>query len=380
MITLIRSLFQRCKGFICSRLPLPARCMLLFVVIAGIVIGGTLLVNRAVVDFSKPMGTPLPPFVPRAPTSAGKAAASLIDGNEPAAEETKPTSEAAPGSPVCGGPAETIVLLVGSDARTDSYQQGLADTIRVARLDFVNENVSMLSIPRVLWVSSPALEAYAGRLDGYFGDVLDPAGEVIEKTGAHTTLNTAYFYGNLYQLPPAGGPGVLAEALYINLGIPSNHYVAVDMRDVKAAVDAIGGVDIDVPYDVAEFSAGLQHMSGDDVLSFARTRESDNDWYRIERQDIVLRALWSKMSEPRYLAQVPSLADRFLDDVLTDLSKSQVTSLACLMARLSPENIQIYRISQDMVKVSSTAQGFFILLPQREMIDSVVAEFLGLDD
>ena len=337
---------------------------------AGIAIAGTLWVSRNVVDFSEPMGTPLPTFGPRPSTPGSEAAVSPIEGSET-------TPEATAGSPVCGGPAEMIVLLIGSDARADTYRQGLADTIRVVRLDFVNENISLISIPRVLWVSSPSLKDYAGRLDGYFGDALDSNGEGIEETGAHATLNTAYFYGNLYQLPPAGGPGVLAEALYVNLGIPADHYVAVDMRVVKATVDAIGGVDIDVPYNVAEFSAGLQHMSGDQVLSFARTRESDNDWYRIERQDLVLRAIWHKMSEPSHFAQVPSLADRFLDDVLTDLSKAQVMSLACLMARLSPDDIQTYRITQDLVEATSTSRGFFILLPRLEQIDALVTGFLG---
>lgn len=371
----IKAAAQSCRDFLRNRLSRRARRFLGLGIVTGIAVSGVLLANHIIADFSKPMGAPLPTFGPRASMSARETLVSPIEENT---EEVRPQPEAMSGSPVCGGPAEMIVLLVGSDARADTYQQGLADTIRVVRLNFVDEHISLMSVPRVLWVSSPSLEDYAGRLDGYFGSALDPDGGNIDGEGAYATLNSAYFYGNLYQVPPAGGPGVLAEALYINLGIPTDHYVAVDMRVVKAAVDAVGGVDIDVPYDVAEFSAGLQHMSGDAVLSFARTRESDNDWYRIERQDIVLRALWRKMSEPRYLAQVPSLADRFLDDILTDLSKAQVTSLACLMARLSPEDIRTYRISQDVVEVTSTTQGFFILLPRQEQIDRLVAEFLGI--
>lgn len=378
MVRTIKTTLQHCKDFLWRKLSPRVRRPLLLAAVVGIVIGATLLVSQTVADFSKPMGAPLPQFGPQSSTPAGEAVVSPIEGSEPAAAEgTENTPAAAPGSHLCGGPTEMILLLVGSDTRAGTYRQGLADTIRVVRLDFVDESISMLSVPRVLWVSSPALTNYAGRLDSYFGNALDPAGEIIEGSGAHTTLNTAYFYGNLYQLPPAGGPGVLAEALYTNLGIPAEHYVAVDMRVVKATVDAIGGLDIPVPYDVAEFSAGLQHMSGDEVLSFARTRESDNDWYRIERQDIVLRALWSKMAEPRYLAQIPSLIDRFLDDVLTDLSKAQVMSLACLMGRLSPEDIQTYRISQELVEVTSTTQGFFILLPKQEQIELLVAEFMG---
>ncbi len=50
-------------------------------------------------------------------------------------------------APVCGGPPTMFVLLIGSDSRADSYQAGLADAIRVVRIDFQNPGISYLAFP-----------------------------------------------------------------------------------------------------------------------------------------------------------------------------------------------------------------------------------------
>ena len=59
-----------------------------------------------------------------------------------------------------------------------------------------------------------------------------------------------------------------------------DHYAVVNMSILATIVDAVGGVDIDVPYDVEKFSAGYQHMTGEQAVAFARIRSVDNDWFR----------------------------------------------------------------------------------------------------
>ena len=67
---------------------------------------------------------------------------------------TVPATIAAP-SAMCGGPNIMNVLLVGADTRGDNYIYGLADAIRVVRVDFVTPKVTMLEFPRDLWVEIP---------------------------------------------------------------------------------------------------------------------------------------------------------------------------------------------------------------------------------
>src|SRR5690242_12684786 len=56
---------------------------------------------------------------------------------------------------LCGAPAVMNILAIGTDARADSYNYGLADVIRLVRVDFVNPKVTVLEFPRDLWVEIP---------------------------------------------------------------------------------------------------------------------------------------------------------------------------------------------------------------------------------
>src|SRR5688572_18556577 len=74
------------------------------------------------------------------------------------ATETLPTAtQTAAPQPLCGGPAVMNILAVGSDARGDHYLYGLADIIRLVRVDFVNARVGILEVPRDLWVEIPEI-------------------------------------------------------------------------------------------------------------------------------------------------------------------------------------------------------------------------------
>ncbi len=118
-------------------------------------------------------------------------------------------------------------------------------------------------------------------------------------------------------------------------------------------------------------------MSGEQALAYARTRETDNDWYRVERQNIVLHSAWSAITRPGNAVQIPSLIDRFAGQVKTDLSKAQITSIVCLMSRVGADSVSYYTFSPDTVTVTTTTQGFFILLPDQARVAAVVSAFRG---
>src|SRR5512140_2821487 len=92
---------------------------------------------------------------------------------------------------LCGAPPVMNILAIGADTRGDNYTYGLADVIRLVRVDFVNAKVTVLEIPRDLWVEIPDI---ADNLNGQ----------------DHEKLNQAYLYGNPgmgYTDDPARGPG-----------------------------------------------------------------------------------------------------------------------------------------------------------------------------
>jgi LCP family protein required for cell wall assembly len=362
----------RLRGLLSRR-----RNRILFLV-AGLVImvaGWNLLVR----EFNRPLGPPLPILITRTPLP-------LQIGQIPTATPTPTATATAMPSPtilptgtpepLCGGPEQMTILAVGADS-SYGYERGLADVIRVVRINFVTPSISVLTIHRDTWVSIPGLGEYGGNLEEYFGHPFDPdSSQEIVVPGDYGRVNSAYFYGNLYDLP-GGGPGTLAQTIYQNFGLPVDHYIATDMNIFAKAVDAVGGVEIYLPYDIGDFPAGTHHMTGEEALDYARIREPDSDIYRNKRQNQLLLALWKQLLRPQTIAAVPTLIDAFHDDVLTDLSKAQISSLACLATKVDNDDIIFYRLT-DMLTATYTTRGSFVLLPDEDYIRAYLAvDFLA---
>ena len=245
---------------------------------------------------------------------------STVTGAPPTATQT-----AAP-QPRCGGPAVMNVLAIGSDARGQHYLYGLADIIRLVRVDFVNARVSILEVPRDLWVDIPEISDHYGITEG--------------------KLNQAYLYGNKglgYYDGPGEGPGLLARTLSLNFGAQPDHYIAVNMRTFEAVVDAIGGIDVYLPYEISVRSKdnpkgfaipeGQHHIDGETALWIARIREFGT-FSRAENQNIVMCALRKKLLSPDVIPAIPELVRSFQSYVQTDFSPEQINQLACLATQM----------------------------------------------
>jgi LCP family protein required for cell wall assembly len=239
--------------------------------------------------------------------------------------------------PVCGDDLEWVVLLVGIDSREDGYRYGLADIIRLVRIDFVEMTVNMIPLPRDLIVEVP---------DGRF-TVQDPF-----------KINQTYMYGTpgmpAYQ-GSGGGAGALAEAVQYNFGITVDHYVVINFKNFVAIIDAVGGVEVDLPGPVSDkilgdFPAGLQTLDGERALALARIRRGYGDSFRIHNQTLILKGLIKKMANPGMILKVPDLLNRFADGFLTDLSIEQMTGLEiCTLRHFDTENLQAFDVPQELL-------------------------------
>ena len=86
------------------------------------------------------------------------------------------------------------LLVVGSDERSEDYLYGLANSIRIVRIDFTAPKLMILDVPRDLWVEIPGIADHYGV--------------------THGKLNQAYFFGNPgmgYYDGPGEGQGLLAR-------------------------------------------------------------------------------------------------------------------------------------------------------------------------
>jgi LCP family protein required for cell wall assembly len=274
---------------------------------------------------AKPTSTP-PPTKPGDST----ATATLVSTATPA--------------PLCGGPAVMTLLAIGSDTRANNYLYGLADVVRVVRVDFVTPKITVVDIPRDIWVEIPEISSHY--------DI------------THGKVNQSYLYGNPgmgYYDGPGGGPGLLARTIEQNFGVRDDHYGAVNMQTFVKIVDAVGGIDVFLPEDVdgrpiddktedmGYFYAGQQHFSGIQALKFARIRKKYNTFKRTSNQNIVLCALKDKILSPSVLPRVPQLITSFQGNVQTDLTPEQISQLACLLPNVKSDNLIMTGIPEELL-------------------------------
>lgn len=280
-------------------------------------------------------------------------------------------------APLCGGPPVMVVLGVGVDTEDNTYTYGLGDAIRIARLDFVTPRVTVLSMPRDLWVEIPDISDHYGISQG--------------------KLNQSYLYGSPgmgYYDGAGAGPGLMARTLDLNFGLRVDHYGAVNMLTFSRIVDAVGGIEIYLPEDVdgrptnettedmGYFDSGQQHFTGDEALRFSRIRKRYNDFTRMDHQSMVLCALKKKLLAPTVLPRIPKVITAFQDSVVTDLSLEQLSQMACLLPYLEKENLIFTSLPEEIMQPGravnpQTGQTTFVMDVDFDVIRTYVKDFLA---
>ncbi|MCT0200262.1 LCP family protein [Synechococcus sp. CS-1325] len=149
-----------------------------------------------------------------------------------------------------------------------------------------------------------------------------------------------------------GGTDAVKEELSHRLGRPIGHHLLINLGAIRRMGDVLGGVEVNVPkrmYYVdnsqglyIDLQPGVQTLKGRDLEGFLRWRHDEaGDIGRIDRQKLVLSALFAKLTRPENLVRLPSLLAAAGDDVKTDLGPMQIGGLITAMAatNLSTERI-----------------------------------------
>ena len=255
---------------------------------------------------------------------------------------TPSASPTATPTPLCGGPQKMILVLLGTDSRADSYYAGLADSIRLVRVDFVAPGIMVLPFQRDLYVEIP---------------------DLAEHGITHGKLNQAYTYGTPafgYYDAPNQGLGLMELSMEHNFGAHVDNGVVVNMQSLVRIVDAVGGIDISLPYAVdgrvkgskdpaRYFEAGEQHLDGQRTQILARLRPN-GDIERSNVQNLILQALSAKLLSPAVLPGISELISAFQDSVFTDLDPLQITQLTCLASKLGQDKIAYYNFPDELFK------------------------------
>ncbi|MCP9849015.1 LCP family protein [Cyanobium sp. Morenito 9A2] len=144
----------------------------------------------------------------------------------------------------------------------------------------------------------------------------------------------------LYSL---GGTEAVKHELSRQLGRPIEHHMVVNLSAIRRLGDQLGGLEVNVPkrmYYVdnsqglyIDLQPGLQTLKGRDLEGFIRYRHDElGDIGRLERQKLLLSALFAKLTRPENLLRLPSLIASAGKDLNTDLGPMEIGGLVTAMA------------------------------------------------
>lgn len=266
------------------------------------------------------------------------------------------------------------ILLAGNSADDPGHNgANLTDSVMIVSIDTRNNTAFLMSVPRDLWVDIPG--------------------------GGHQKINAAYAVGQAdhFSAPgyPNGGMGLLEQVVQENFGIKLDYYALVDYSALKDAVNAVGGVNINIQsndprglYDpsidyathgpLVKLSNGQHVLNGEQALDLARARGDAYGSYGFDAADFdrtkdqrqLLVALKSKAVSAGVLAnpaKLTSLFDAIGSNVKTDFTLSEVHRLYDITKPINSNNIQSLSLNnangKDLLTSYQTADGESALIP-----------------
>ncbi len=283
----------------------------------------------------------------------------------------------------------TILLLgYGGPGHQGGY---LADAIQLAHLDFERSQLTLVSIPRDLWVKLP--------------------------NGSQAKINQALTLGaDKSNLIYSGGK-VAKKMAEVVVGVEIDYFLAVDFVGFKRVIgEDLGSIMVDVPetledkwypirgeelnpcgkspeeiakltqqlsgfelerqfecrYEHIYFPKGVNKMEGGDALAYVRSRHGSagGDFSRSQRQHALLMGVRDRLFELEFWTNLPSIYQKLSKNITTDVDLEALEYLLPVLKLMNNYEVSQGIISTDNVLSSSkSSTGAFILIP-REGLDS----------
>ena len=224
-----------------------------------------------------------------------------------------------------------FALLIGSDERA-GLDGSRGDALHVIGINAAAGKATILDIPRDSWVNIP------GRKQG--------------------RINEAYHNDDAE---------LQAETVRRLTGAPIRYVITTTFAGLKAMVDGIGGVTVDVPYLMSDpnsgaaFNPGIQHMNGDQALAFSRDRHiPDGDLMRTAHQgQLIIHALSDLRGKGTSATDVIRRMDTLYRNVRTiGISPVDLYRLARAAMAIDPANIRNYTMPARVGKVGAASVVF----------------------
>lgn len=222
------------------------------------------------------------------------------------------------------------ILLLGCDSYTKNNRQR-TDSMIIVSINAETRELKMTSLMRDIWISASG-------------------------SGHH----------KLTELCTIGGPELTMQAVNENFGMNIDKYALISMAGIAEIIDLLGGLDLDVTeaerkalnkglFDLSGLS-GMEkleqsgqgvHLNGNQATAYARIRQIDSDYVRTERQRTVLLAMAEKIKGGASAATLLTIVSTLLDYVETNLSLTEIMSIASVGMTMDLSQTQQLRIPAD---------------------------------
>jgi LCP family protein required for cell wall assembly len=266
------------------------------------------------------------------------------------------------------------ILFIGTDDEVTQDGSLRTDVMLIVSINTETRTVSMLSLPRDLFVYIP--------------------------TPTMTRLNTVYGIGESFGWT-GGGFGLLRETIFYNFGINVHYYAKVNFTGFQTIIDTLGGVDMAVEctyedyylkdqvdltkpkeenYYLRKLDVGYYTMQGQEALWYVRTRNKTTDFDRGRRQQQLLRALLRKALSSGQLQKLPELWGEFTKVVETNMPFETMLGLLPIALNLDPDSIESYTMlrtyhTTPWQPTSGPFAGQYVQLPNYEPIHQLMVDF-----
>ena len=249
------------------------------------------------------------------------------------------------------------ILVVGVDRVLDvplgspESFNGRSDSMLLIRFDPSDRSINILSIPRDTQVPIPNYGV--------------------------TKINAANVYG---------GAELAREVVSGKLnGVEIDHYVRLDTSGLSALVNALGGIEVNVPKRMKyvdktqklniDLYAGKQILNGEQAEGFARFRQDEEaDIGRIKRQQVILKAIKAKIASPAVVLNLPHLINVMKEHVDSSLSFDELMAIATFTLTLKPEQIQTSTLKGRTSEPNEFRFSYWIVSPE-EVDQAIVGKF-----
>jgi len=180
------------------------------------------------------------------------------------------------------------------------------------------------------------------------------------------------------------------DTVEATFGVRIDGYVLVDFSGFEKIVDALGGIEVEVPYEIVDndyptedygtevirFDQGFEHMDGDRSLKYVRTRHADSDDARRERQIDVIVSILERGKSFSSITNADELIVTAGEAIQTSFTLEEQLTLARLARMMSADQVSIVTLEEPLLAAGWTTDGRWVYTADRLELRQFVRQAL----